>query len=77
MAARPYPSAADKQKDLLQTVAACFPVYGAEAVGERGEEFWDLIKTEVSSPLLQLRSRRSSTPRTSRSRSQRSAPSSR
>jgi hypothetical protein len=41
--------AADEQKDLLQTISACFPVYGAEAVGERGDEFWDLIKTEVSS----------------------------
>lgn len=40
-------TAANGQKDLLQTIAACFPVYGAQAVGERGEEFWELIKTEV------------------------------
>ncbi|KLT44071.1 ARM repeat-containing protein [Cutaneotrichosporon oleaginosum] len=40
-------SSGQTMKDLLQTIAACFPVYGAEAVGERGEEFWDLIKTEI------------------------------
>lgn len=36
------------QKDLMLTMAACFPTYGAEAVGERGEELWECIKTEVS-----------------------------
>lgn len=31
----------------MQTMAACFPVYGAEAVGERGEELFDCLKTEI------------------------------
>ncbi|WWD20081.1 hypothetical protein CI109_104555 [Kwoniella shandongensis] len=34
-------------KDLQQTMAACFPVYGADAVGERGSELWEGIKTEI------------------------------
>ncbi|ODO00637.1 DNA repair/transcription protein MET18/MMS19 [Cryptococcus wingfieldii CBS 7118] len=34
-------------KDLLQSMAACFPTYGAEAVGERGKELWEGIKTEI------------------------------
>ncbi|KAL1408286.1 hypothetical protein Q8F55_005092 [Vanrija albida] len=34
-------------RDLLLTMAACFPVYGKEAVGERGEELWEVLKTEV------------------------------
>ncbi|KAL7424900.1 hypothetical protein Q5752_000586 [Cryptotrichosporon argae] len=34
-------------KDLLQTMAACFPVYGANAVRERGPELWEAIKTEI------------------------------
>lgn len=56
------------QKDLLQTLTACFPVYGAQAVGERGDEFWDLIKTEVGSAASASSSRRSSTRRTRPSR---------
>ncbi|BEJ17350.1 hypothetical protein CspHIS471_0607510 [Cutaneotrichosporon sp. HIS471] len=40
-------SSGQTMKDLLQTITACFPVYGAQAVGERGDEFWDLIKTEI------------------------------
>ncbi|KAK8849457.1 hypothetical protein IAR55_004790 [Kwoniella newhampshirensis] len=34
-------------KDLQQSMAACFPTYGAEAVGERGTEIWEGIKTEI------------------------------
>ncbi|WVQ79530.1 hypothetical protein IAT38_001629 [Cryptococcus sp. DSM 104549] len=34
-------------KDLMLSMAACFPVYGAEAVGERGDELWEGIKTEI------------------------------
>ncbi|WVQ75192.1 hypothetical protein IAR50_004803 [Cryptococcus sp. DSM 104548] len=34
-------------KDLLQSMAACFPTYGAEAVSERGNELWEGIKTEI------------------------------
>ncbi|TXT13309.1 hypothetical protein VHUM_00676 [Vanrija humicola] len=34
-------------RDLLLTMAACFPVYGKDAVGERGEELWEVLKTEV------------------------------
>ena len=32
----------------MLTMGACFPVYGADAVRERGRELWDGIKTEVS-----------------------------
>lgn len=35
------------QKDLLLSIAACLPVYGAAAVQERGIELWEGIKTEV------------------------------
>lgn len=35
------------QKDLMLTMAACLPVYGPEAVGERKDELWECIKTEV------------------------------
>jgi hypothetical protein len=35
------------QKDLMLSMAACFPVYGSEAVEERGTELWEGIKTEV------------------------------
>lgn len=31
----------------MLSMAACFPVYGAQAVGERGNELWEAIKTEV------------------------------
>lgn len=36
------------QKDVLLSMAACFPVYGADACRERGTELWEAIKTEVS-----------------------------
>lgn len=36
------------QKDLMLTMAACLPTYGAAAVGERGMELWEAIKVEVS-----------------------------
>jgi DNA repair/transcription protein MET18/MMS19 len=42
-----YDLALTRQKDLMLTMAACFPTYGAVAVGERGEELWECIKTEV------------------------------
>jgi hypothetical protein len=32
----------------MQSMAQCFPVYGAAAVGERSKELWEGIKTEVS-----------------------------
>lgn len=32
----------------MLSMAACFPVYGGDAVRERGTELWDGIKTEVS-----------------------------
>ena len=35
------------QTDLMLSMAACFPVYGADAVRERGTELWEGIKTEV------------------------------
>jgi DNA repair/transcription protein MET18/MMS19 len=31
----------------MLTMAACFPVYGVDAVKERGTELWEGIKTEV------------------------------
>ncbi|WRT69441.1 uncharacterized protein IL334_006427 [Kwoniella shivajii] len=34
-------------KDLQLTIAACLPVYGPEAVRERGGELWEGIKTEI------------------------------
>ncbi|WWC93066.1 uncharacterized protein L201_008031 [Kwoniella dendrophila CBS 6074] len=34
-------------RDLQLTIAACLPVYGAEAVRERGSELWEGIKTEI------------------------------
>ncbi|KAK4683806.1 DNA repair/transcription protein MET18/MMS19, partial [Tremellales sp. Uapishka_1] len=34
-------------RDLMLSMAACFPVYGAQAVGERGTELWEGIKTEI------------------------------
>jgi DNA repair/transcription protein MET18/MMS19 len=38
---------ADRQVDLMLSMAACFPTYGAAAVRERGKELWEGIKTEV------------------------------
>ena len=35
------------QKDLMLSMAACFPTYGAAAVRERGTELWEGIKTEI------------------------------
>lgn len=35
------------QKDLMLSMAACFPTYGAAAVRERGKELWEGIKTEI------------------------------
>ena len=37
----------DRQVDLMLSMAACFPTYGAAAVRERGKELWEGIKTEV------------------------------
>ncbi|WVW86641.1 hypothetical protein I302_108694 [Kwoniella bestiolae CBS 10118] len=34
-------------KDLQLSIAACLPVYGADAVRERGAELWEGIKTEI------------------------------
>ncbi|WWC65616.1 uncharacterized protein I303_108236 [Kwoniella dejecticola CBS 10117] len=34
-------------KDLQLSIAACLPVYGAEAVRERAGELWEGIKTEI------------------------------
>ncbi|EAL20722.1 hypothetical protein CNBE0870 [Cryptococcus deneoformans B-3501A] len=34
-------------KDLMLTMAACFPTYGADAVNERSKELWEGIKTEI------------------------------
>ncbi|WVR08275.1 hypothetical protein IAU60_005322 [Kwoniella sp. DSM 27419] len=34
-------------KDLMLSMAACLPVYGAEAVRERGTELWEGMKTEI------------------------------
>jgi DNA repair/transcription protein MET18/MMS19 len=42
----PQPNA-DRQVDLMLSMAACFPTYGAAAVRERGKELWEGIKTEV------------------------------
>ncbi|WVQ96214.1 hypothetical protein IAU59_003318 [Kwoniella sp. CBS 9459] len=40
-------STGQSMKDLMLSIAACLPVYGAEAVRERGSELWEGIKTEV------------------------------
>ncbi|OCF43478.1 DNA repair/transcription protein MET18/MMS19 [Kwoniella heveanensis CBS 569] len=40
-------STGQSMKDLMLSIAACIPVYGAEAVRERGSELWEGIKTEV------------------------------
>jgi hypothetical protein len=37
-----------RKVDLMLSMAACFPTYGAAAVRERGKELWEGIKTEVS-----------------------------
>ncbi|ORY34974.1 Dos2-interacting transcription regulator of RNA-Pol-II-domain-containing protein [Naematelia encephala] len=34
-------------RDLMLSMAACFPIYGVEAVGERGGELWEGIRTEI------------------------------
>ncbi|WWD04098.1 hypothetical protein V865_002163 [Kwoniella europaea PYCC6329] len=34
-------------KDLQLSIATCLPVYGADAVRERGAELWEGIKTEI------------------------------
>ncbi|WVF68679.1 hypothetical protein IAT40_003451 [Kwoniella sp. CBS 6097] len=40
-------STGPSMKDLMLSIAACLPVYGSEAVRERGSELWEGIKTEV------------------------------
>jgi DNA repair/transcription protein MET18/MMS19 len=41
-------AAGPSMTDLMLSMAACFPTYGAAAVNERGKELWEGIKTEVS-----------------------------
>lgn len=48
------PGKAEQQADLMLSMAACFPTYGAAAVRERGKELWEGIKTEVRFPLLEF-----------------------
>lgn len=34
--------------DLLLTMAECIPAFTREEVAERGNELWEIFKTEVS-----------------------------
>ncbi|RXK38054.1 hypothetical protein M231_04724, partial [Tremella mesenterica] len=40
-------SSGPAMKDLMLSMAACFPTYGSTAVSERGEELWECVKTEI------------------------------
>lgn len=41
-------SSGPSMNDLLLTMAECIPAFTREEVAERGNELWEIFKTEVS-----------------------------